>query len=58
MAVYGTSALVHARLNIADSITDVDDKITDYLKEAVGLISENDFVGGIKRLVENGIIKV
>jgi len=34
MADYGTSALVHARLNIADSVTDVDDKITDYLEEA------------------------
>ncbi len=34
MADYGTSALVHARLNIADSVTAVDDKITDYLEES------------------------
>ena len=32
--VYGTSALVHARLNIADSVTNVDDKIIDYISEA------------------------
>jgi hypothetical protein len=34
MATYGTIALVHARLNIADSVTAVDDKITDYLSES------------------------
>ena len=34
MADFGTLALVHARLNIADSVTDVDDKITDYLEES------------------------
>jgi hypothetical protein len=31
---YGTVALVHARLNIADSVTSVDDKIADYLEES------------------------